>query len=74
MQGRSPTSRHNRAQLRLPRNARSPSLPRVSAEKVGNWTLAVSLYEQALRLRPNNRVIMDNLDHARAAVFNTRGL
>src|SRR6266700_5365821 len=25
----------------------------VRAEKAGNWTLAVSLYEQALRLRPN---------------------
>ena len=46
----------------------------VRAEKVGNWTLAVSLYEQALRLRPNNRVIMDNLGHARAAVFDTKGL
>lgn len=46
----------------------------VRAEKAGNWTLAVSLYEQALRLRPNNRVILDNLGHARAAVLNAQGV
>ena len=45
----------------------------VKAEKARNWTLAMSLYEQALRLNPNSRVIRGQLGHVRAAALNAQG-
>jgi tetratricopeptide (TPR) repeat protein len=45
----------------------------LSAEKAGNLALAISLYEQALRLSPSAD-IANNLGHARAAVFDKQGI
>jgi len=45
----------------------------LSAEKAGNLALAISLYEQALRLSPRTD-IANNLGHARAALFDKQGI
>jgi tetratricopeptide (TPR) repeat protein len=46
----------------------------IKAEKAGNYALAVSLFEQAVRLSPNDATMANNLRHARAQVVNSEGL
>jgi tetratricopeptide (TPR) repeat protein len=46
----------------------------LALEKTKNWSLVVSLYEQALRLNPSDTVIADNLAHARGVVLNNKAL
>lgn len=46
----------------------------IRAEKAGNYALAVSLFEQAVRLSPGDAVLVNNLRHARSVVTNNEGL
>ena len=46
----------------------------IRAEKAGNYDLAVTLFEQAVRLSPNDAVLVNNLRHARAQVIDQQGL
>lgn len=46
----------------------------LNAENAGNWTLAASLFEQALRINPNDPVIANNLNMARAHLLNDAGI
>ena len=46
----------------------------LNAENEGNWTLAASLYEQALRINPDDPVIANNLKMARAHLLNDAGI
>jgi|SRR5450756_94005 len=46
----------------------------INAENAGNLPLAVSLFEQAVRLSPGDAVLVNNLRHARAQVIDNQGI
>jgi hypothetical protein len=46
----------------------------INAEKAGNLALAVSLFEQAVRLSPGDAVLVNNLRHARSQVIDNQGI
>jgi tetratricopeptide (TPR) repeat protein len=54
-------------------SARSLNDQGIASGRAHNWPLAVSLFEQALRLQPNDRVIAKNLRQSRAMVSNVEG-
>jgi tetratricopeptide (TPR) repeat protein len=46
----------------------------VALEKTRNWPLVISLFEQALRLNPNNTTAARNLAHIRAVALSDKAL